>query len=526
MAYTTTLLHAPSTEHLFAGRRAMDLAKVAQARYPVPLSFIIPCELYDTFLSESGIKGRLPGIYERHPQTIEGYAHAYREVLGLFGQVHFSSRLREELLEAYRSLAIPSSASGASALVDDDKPPSVMIIPSPTYRLPEEGLEGVQANVIGDEEFLSAIKNAWASSFLPERVLGRQHYGIAGFSTGLIVEQQAKAEATAMGTYHASSQLPLIIESYAGHLDIIGEVTKDEHKLSAEHLQIHERTIHDQPFRLMPARSGSLEQRAMGDEGRQQVINDRQVLEAARLTKRSHVIIGEDARVHCTIEGEHVKVLLVERLGNETLTRDVEASPDPVVAQEDEYVPYESVNLEEDQEAPAAEEEVSIVEEEPEPSQGEVEAYDEEPSGEEEAFIAAESYEETPTEEEPAEAQEAAAAEVEPYDEEPAAQEEETLFDMVQQEEAPRRPSPGAEFIKEVMEEARKRLAEIYEQRFEGEVPAHEGVVAALKDAGALPVDEGDLGSFASWYQRVHHGDEPTDAAIGLTWRVLQQLLR
>ncbi|MBD3208809.1 hypothetical protein GF367_00115 [Candidatus Woesearchaeota archaeon] len=340
MGYTTTFSHVTPDQEGELGIHALDLAKIAQANHPVPLSFVVKTSLFDSFLDAGGLRGRVKDAFERHPQTIDGCARAYKEVRSLFWGVRFADDLREELLEAYRSLAI--RRTGAGELVDGQEEPVVMLVPSFTYALHPERVVGVQRNVRGAQAFLDALKECWLAAFLPELVMERQYYRQESFGMAVIVQQQLSGDGSAESSYTRDADPSLVVRSYAGLLDTEDEVTKDEYAVAADPLRVLRSEVRHQSFKLVPEdASGAVTQFGMGEHGARPALTDKQALEVARLTKRVHVALESNVRAFFSVKGEVATLLFVLRR-NEQLTQEI-SEPDVPEQSGDGYVPVDEV---------------------------------------------------------------------------------------------------------------------------------------------------------------------------------------
>jgi len=311
MSHTISLKHASQHDESVIGHRGKLLADISEAHHSVPLSFIIPASLFSAFMEASGIQERVYQLYNQYEDSIDGYAQAYKELRRLFHHVNLSRHLREELVEAYRSLAIPTGSSSVSDLLSSDDDPAITLLSSPDYLITPEKLYGYQQNVKGEEGFLKALKECWLSAYLPEHVMERREMGIDEWSHAVIVQQQPPADATAEASYVKAAPNPILIKAYKGLPDLEGVVRKDEHVVSAEHLSIAKSTIREQPSQLAASDNpGQLDTRATTDPAGQSV-DDRNVREAARLAKRVHVLTGKDVTAYLSLKGDDVTVLFV-----------------------------------------------------------------------------------------------------------------------------------------------------------------------------------------------------------------------
>ncbi|MFP4524450.1 MAG: PEP/pyruvate-binding domain-containing protein [Candidatus Woesearchaeota archaeon] len=374
MPHTISLKHASQHDESVIGHRGRLLADISDAHHPVPLSFIIPTSLFSAFMEASGIQERIPQIYSQHPDTIDGYAQAYKELRRLFHHVNLSRHLREELVEAYRSLSIPTGSSSVSDLLSSDEDPAVTMLSSPDYLITPEVVYGYQQNVKGEDGFLKALKECWLSAYLPEHVMERRETGIDEWSHAVIVQQQPATDATAEASYVKAAPYPILIKTYKGLPDLEGVVRKDEHVVSAEHLSITKSTIREQPERLVPSdNSGQLDTYATADPAGQSA-DDRNVREAARLAKRVHVLTGKDVTAYLSMKGDDVTVLfaLLKSQQSPAKVVDEEAFVEEPVREEQPYqhsAGAESIEIvDEDEPSPAPENHPSQPDESPDDS--------------------------------------------------------------------------------------------------------------------------------------------------------------
>jgi len=470
------------------GFRAVDLARVSQKKYPVPLSFVIPCEVLGEFLTQSGIAVRLPRIYSSHPDTVEGYAQAYGEIRELFGRVKFSGEIRERLLEAYESLAIPTGARDASRLVTGLEDPPVILLASPTYLQAPERLDGFLQNVTGKDAFLDAVKECWLTQFLPEAVAERKRGGIDEFGMGVIVQQQLSG-ATAEGVYLSSLEVPIRVMSYLGLPDKSSGVTKDEHEIAVEHLQIRKSIIRQQPYKLYAdEESGKLGQGYLQERGDEQKLTDKQVLEVGRLVKRVHILLQSDLDVLSTVIDEVASILFVLR---RPAPKPVESAVDEVL-DEVEDVPVVVVD---DEQPVETYDEVPEVDERLPPLQTE------EPETVPEPVPEAVVYEAEPVEE----------PVPEPVEAEPV-EREETLFDLFEDD-------PSSQFVKGVHEKLTGHLESLHQEHYGRPSGSFQELLDNLTDAGALSLNRDDIERLNNAIGRV-----PEDHELGLAWRIDRSL--
>lgn len=298
-----------------AGIRATALAQTARAGYATPLAFVISCQLYETFLEQSGLTQWITHLYKRLPETHEGYEEAYAELKKLFSQIQFSGNLREEFLEAYESLAVDAT-SDMETLVTNEADAKVRIIPSPDYQSTKDFSLAIQQNIKGEHNFLQAIMKTWLSYFKPELVSERKAKGmdIDDFKVALLVEQEGQTEFSAEGFYtKARAAHPIKILSYRGVLDTDNIATKDEHLIANDPLDIVKTTVrHQTQKKVFGEQSGKVELIDIGTQGIHQKLHIRTLLELGRLSKRAHITLEKDVHCYFSIHADKVKLISVE----------------------------------------------------------------------------------------------------------------------------------------------------------------------------------------------------------------------
>ncbi len=540
MQSTLTLSNIYESDVSKVGYRAVYLAKISQKSYPVPLSFVIPCEMFDAFVEQSGIKTRLKSIYRSFPSDELGYARAHDEIKKLFKQISFSSEIKEELTEAYESIAIPSEDANASDLVKGVKDPAVTLFSSPTYIESRSELDSTLVRVEGREDFFEAIKMIWSDMFNPKAVIDRKANNIEEFSLGIIVQQQLPFDVCAHGVYHGELENQIKIRAYKGLLDTRDELPKDEFELSAEHLEVKRSIIRQQPFRIIAGEGSTTEKEGLGNDSDEQKLSDRMVLELGRLTKRVHVVLELDVSIHLGVVGEKAFILLATSSKEANPSKDLEDKSEGIIDQP-EIVVEDSDKIkigldaepeeESSQEAPEA---TNMNAEEP---TMEIEAADDEEIPKEDL----ETFEEITAEEHPIEiVDEQDSPSISTYGEENTIIEEdkgepqnpskyqeqengeETLFDLFEKrEDGQLEDNKSLAFVREVASTFRKHLFNEFRNTF-GEQELSDELVLRELDDKAILVSRESARKLLFDEKNLQGDDVPGDELIGIAWRVKQ----
>ena len=508
MEYVRTLKAIHRADKDLVGERAADLALLEQKDYAVPLTSVLTHDAFEAFITHNKLQEKI-GHALSDPDANRSYDKV-REHL-LIGP--FPKEIVAEIVEAYESLDVRPEDS-LNQIVEAGDAPYVSVILSPNHAVPAESGEGVILNVKGLEELLIAVKECWACLFTPSMQRHRKEAGIpnSNLNTGVLIQHMPRGDVSAEGWSAAGSDTQhLIVKTYIGALDIGVSVEKDEFKLTREYLKPILSSVAVQTEMYARDEEGRLGKVPIGERGEEQKLNDKIVIELARLSKKASQVIDGHVKLHFNVDNETIKTLLCTRLlltkgsiklegyeaeerieeeampatgehvevESETTTVEVddESGEEEVVEQEHAVVSEEALDQEsiEDAEELAPEPVEEPVEEESPvdaPGTGEEPSAEEtpEPTPEVEEESIPEEPEEEPVEEEPT---------PESVEEEP---EEESIFAGVEQESVPEPVAEPEEEEPETVEE--EPFPEVEEE------PAEEEPLEAPETEEEPPAEE------------------------------------
>nr|MBC7244880.1 hypothetical protein [Chloroflexota bacterium] len=179
-----------SEDRSLVGSKAFNLARMAQAGFPVPAAFCVTTIAYQDMIAENALQPALQALSALPPNQVETAA---RELQQRIRAVHLSAPMREAIVNAYRGLAVRAGRM--------DLPVAVRSSAS-TEDLPSTSFAGQQAtflNVRDEAQLLSAIVECWASLWSPQVVLYRAKHGSAEDAPTMAVLVQQMVEADSAG---------------------------------------------------------------------------------------------------------------------------------------------------------------------------------------------------------------------------------------------------------------------------------------------------------------------------------------
>lgn len=312
------------------GYLAADLALILENNFRIPLTFVISSNAYDQFLEKNGLKNKLLQIY-REVSTDKELVDAYEQVKKLFLAGELPSGFEEEIFEAYHSLGGSISNTSADSMIRENPNPKIMLVKSPGYILEENDLSGVFLNVQGEEKLAKAVKLCWASLFTPESAGYRISNSIK-FPTncGIIVQQFLTKGRNAITKVNNKT---INVEAYLGIMDNHNELTKDSFIVDKEYLRILESKIKFQQYRIS-IDENMLIRHPMKQEGAEQKLNDKEIMEAARTGKRVSNYLGKNSVSHMTLLNDKFMVKLVYRKTSPEPLEYEEAKEEKIIVKE------------------------------------------------------------------------------------------------------------------------------------------------------------------------------------------------
>lgn len=263
----------------------------------VPFGFAITTTAYKYFISENNLEQRIREIIEEIDwndiNSIHAKSHNIRE---LILSAKFPTKLENEIKEAYKALAekLEVSVENLSVAVRSSSIDEDLVDAS------FAGQQESYLNISGENNFLSAIKNVFASLFTAKAMSYRKNKNIDNLASAISVGVQKMVRSDV-----GLSGIILTIDSEGGFDDLIlinasyglgevitkGEVTPDEYKVLKTMLQKGQPAILDKHLgskekKLVNSEIGNLtKQLPVDSEHRKSfALSDEQIITVAKLS--------------------------------------------------------------------------------------------------------------------------------------------------------------------------------------------------------------------------------------------------
>ncbi|OIP23362.1 phosphoenolpyruvate synthase [bacterium CG_4_10_14_0_2_um_filter_33_32] len=267
------------------GGKGANLGELTNAGLPVPQGFIITSAAYFLFVERTGLKEKirklLDGLDTENSKDLQSRA---KNVQAEIIKAKMPEEIAAGIIENYKKLANNKKiyvAVRSSATAED---------------LPDASFAGQQAtflNVSGEEEAVKAVKECWASLFEARAIYYRSEKGFDHFKVGIAVPVQLMVQSEKSGIMFTidpvtNDRSKIIIEAGfgLGEAIVLGAVTPDRYIVDKATLQITDKEINSQDFKITRVNEENKEVALADDEKSAQKLTDEEIIKLATLGKK------------------------------------------------------------------------------------------------------------------------------------------------------------------------------------------------------------------------------------------------
>ncbi len=189
-------LNAEGATLALVGGKGANLAKLAQAGFPVPGGFLVTTDAYRDFVQANGLAGE---IYNTLALTkvddLASLEQASAHIRGRFSDGLLPIALGDGLRIAYQGIGSPAVAVRSSATAED--------LPDMSFA----GQQDTYLNVLGDETLQKAVVDCWGSLWTARAIGYRARNGIDHMAVSLSVVVQEMVQSEASGVLFTANPL-------------------------------------------------------------------------------------------------------------------------------------------------------------------------------------------------------------------------------------------------------------------------------------------------------------------------------
>ncbi|MFH0954892.1 MAG: PEP/pyruvate-binding domain-containing protein [Candidatus Micrarchaeota archaeon] len=265
-----------------AGGKGASLGEMTQAGIPVPPGFVILAGAFEQFIEEAELKADIDSVLHNvNHEEMHTVEKASEKIQALILESKMPKDIEKEILIRFKKLDAQFVAVRSSATAEDSL---------------EAAWAGQLESYLNTTKktLLENVKRCWASLFTPRAIFYRFEKGLHDkhISVAVVVQKMVESEVSGIGfSVHPVTQdyNQLIIEAGFGLGEAIvsGSVTPDNYIVEKKGWQILDTHVSTQTRALVRKKNGGNEWIDLSEEkGGQQVLNEKQILELAKLIVR------------------------------------------------------------------------------------------------------------------------------------------------------------------------------------------------------------------------------------------------
>jgi pyruvate,water dikinase len=273
-------------EVAMAGGKGASLARMSELGLPVPPGFVVPAGCLVETLGE-----RVDELRAALPDAAQAQA------------VVAAVEPPAAIAEAYAALGDdPPVAVRSSACAEDSETASYA------------GQQETYLYVRGAEAVLERVRDCWASFFSERAIFYRERKGsLDDLGMAVVVQRMVRAEVagvlfTCDPVHRRRDRMVVEAVLGLGEAAVSGAVTPDHYVLKRDGT-VKRVKVTRQPFAVVPAERGGVEERELGDEGGEQKLGEEQLRELARIGDDLEQRLGGPQDIEWALEGGELYVL-------------------------------------------------------------------------------------------------------------------------------------------------------------------------------------------------------------------------
>jgi len=288
------------------GGKAASLGELTGAGLPVPPGFVVTAGTYRTFIEEAGIDEELFSAVDVDSEDSEALEAAHERAHELIVETEVPENVREEIVEAYRSLGDGETfvAVRSSATAED---------------LPDASFAGQQETFLNvtEDDLVDRVQECWASLFSQRAIYYRNQKGFPHDEVDIAVVVQTMVDAEKSGvmfTSHPSTGDPRIIIEAAwglGEAVVSGAVSPDNYVVDRTTGEVEQATVATKKvMHVKDDETGETVEREVPEDKRdQRVLTQEEIDRLIELGRKVEDHYGEPQDVEWAVAGGEVYML-------------------------------------------------------------------------------------------------------------------------------------------------------------------------------------------------------------------------
>ncbi|MBW2965765.1 phosphoenolpyruvate synthase [Candidatus Woesearchaeota archaeon] len=303
------------------GGKGANLGEMTKAGLPIPPGFVVTAQTYKEFIEKTKIKDKILDIIKG--LDIEDTAklqETAKKIQELIKSTSIPEEIQEEIKDNYGMIGAHRKSEAHEIMEGKDE--FVACRSSATAEdLPEASFAGQQAtflNIKGKEEVVNAVRDCWASLFTARAIYYREKNNFPTEKVFIAVVVQMMVNSDKSGVMFSinpatNDDTEIMIESAfgLGEAVVSGAVNPDLYIVDKESLKIKKIEVKEQKIKIIkdPKTGKTVKKKLSKKEESQQVCNDLEIRELARLAKKIEKHYGKPQDIEWAIEGQEVLIV-------------------------------------------------------------------------------------------------------------------------------------------------------------------------------------------------------------------------
>ena len=304
MAFVMHFKELSSKDVDSAGGKGASLGEMTQAGIPVPPGFVVLAGAFDHFIEETEIKSEIISELDKvNHQDVNSVEQCSEKIQSAIKSQPMPKEIGNEIIKAFGKLNSKFVAVRSSATAEDSSAAACAGQLDSFLNTPKSKL-------------LEKIQHCWASLFTPraifyrfEQNLDKQHISVA-----VVVQKMVESDDSGIGfSVHPVTQdrNQLIIESGFGLGEAIvsGQITPDSYVVQKDDWKIIECNVSEQSRGIFRKGSEGNEWKELGENGKEQVLTEKEILELSRLLVKIEKHYGFPVDIEWAREGKEFYIV-------------------------------------------------------------------------------------------------------------------------------------------------------------------------------------------------------------------------
>ena len=286
MEFVKSLIRVGKNDVALAGGKGSSLGEMMKAKIPVPRGFVVLSSAFQDFIKQTDLNIDIDAILDSvDTKKVHTVEEASEKIQSLILNKEIPDKISKAIINSFDDLGVNYVAVRSSATLED------------SVATAWAGQLDTFLNTT-KKTLLENVKKCWASLFTPRAIVYRFEKKLHQTEVSVVIQKMINSEESGIAfSVHPITEDPnqLIIEAGFGLGEAIvsGEITPDSYVVDKQDWNVIDVNINKQSKGLFRKKSGGNEWRDLGDKGKKQVLNEKEIIDLSKLTSLSYELKKE-----------------------------------------------------------------------------------------------------------------------------------------------------------------------------------------------------------------------------------------